>query len=190
MEVLRLGKKLSNKHAKLKVIGYACTSGSTVIGEEKVRELVQSVRPGVIVTNPLTAAKAAFRALRIRRLGFLTPYVAEVSKSMRQCFEDDSIKITSFGSFEQAEEATVARIAPNSILDAIVEIGQKGGSDGVFVACTNLQTANILAQAEERLGMPIISSTQALAWHMAYLAKRPIHPAKCGRLFDAPVQSS
>ena len=49
--------------AKLDVIGYACTSGTTVIGEDRVRELVRSVRPSVAVTNPLTAAKAAIRAL-------------------------------------------------------------------------------------------------------------------------------
>lgn len=173
--------------AKLSVIGYACTSGTTVIGEDRVRELVRSVRPGVAVTNPLTAAKAALRTLRIRRLGFLTPYVAEVSKAMRQRLKDDGVEITSFGSFEQGEEATVARISPTSILEAIVEVGQEGDCDGVFVACTNLQTVDILAHAEERLDKPVIASTQALAWHMACLAKQPIHLTERGCLFDARI---
>ena len=46
-------------------IGYACTSGATLIGEERVAELVGAHHPGVPCTNPLTAAVAAFRAFGV-----------------------------------------------------------------------------------------------------------------------------
>ena len=173
--------------ADLDVIAYACTSGTTVIGEEKVAELVQSTRPGVAVTNPLTAVKAALKALGVSRVGFLTPYAADVSQAMRRRLEDDGIEIVSFASFEQSEEALVARITPASILAAIVQAGQGDGCEAVFVACTNLQTVNILAAAEDRLGLPVIASTQALAWHMAQLAGRPLRIKDRGRLFETDL---
>lgn len=173
--------------ANLDVIAYACTSGSTIIGEDRVAQLVQSVRPGVMVTNPLSAVKAALKALGVRRVGFLTPYVADVSSAMRQRLEDDGVEIVSFASFEQSEEALVARIAPGSILAAIVQAGQVAGCEAVFVACTNLQTVDILAAAEDRLGLPVIASTQVLAWHMAQLAGKPLRVKDRGRLFEADL---
>ena len=43
-------------------IGYACTSGATIIGEERVAKILAGIHPGVPCTNPLTAAKAALKA--------------------------------------------------------------------------------------------------------------------------------
>ena len=69
--------------ATFSAIGYACTSGSTVIGPDRVRDLVRTVHPAAQVTNPLSAVMAACDALGVRRIGFLTPYVADVSAAMR-----------------------------------------------------------------------------------------------------------
>ena len=169
------------------VIAYACTSGATVIGEERVAEIVRHARPGVAVSNPLTAAKAALRALGVRRLGFVTPYVAEVSTAMRDNLAAAGFETVSFGSFEVAVEGIVARMTPASILEAIVEVGAAGDCDGVFAACTNLRAAGVIEQAEARLGKPVISSNQALAWHMLRLAGDAEPRPRRGRLFTLPL---
>jgi maleate isomerase len=169
------------------VIAYACTSGATVIGEERVAAAVRSVRPGVAVSNPLTAAKAALRALGARRIAFLTPYVAEVSAAMRDNFIADGCDIVAFGSFEVADDGIVATMTPESILQAAVELGG-GASDAVFIACTNLRAAGIIEEAERRLGKPVVSSNQALAWHMLRLAGLDAPRPGCGRLFDHALQ--
>jgi maleate isomerase len=99
-------------------IGYACTSGATVIGPENVVRAVRGARPGdgpeafttTPVTDPLTAVKAACRALEVTQLGFVTPYVPVVSSALRASLEEDGLEIVASGSFEQAEEHVVARI--------------------------------------------------------------------------------
>ena len=48
------------------VIGYACTSASTVIGEERVAALIDKARPGAAATNPATAAKTVMNKLDVR----------------------------------------------------------------------------------------------------------------------------
>ena len=58
-------------------IGYACTSGATLIGAERVAAAVGIAHPGVSCTDPITAALAAFRTLDVRSIGLLTPYNAE-----------------------------------------------------------------------------------------------------------------
>lgn len=171
------------------VIGYACTSGATIIGEAAVADAVRSVRPDVAVTNPLTAVKQACRALGVRKLGFVTPYVADVSAAMRAALEDDGLAITGFGSFERSEERVVARIAPQSSLQAILDVGQSQDCDAVFVSCTNLRVASVLAEAERRLAKPVISSNQALAWHMLRLAGVSDDRPGSGKLFGCGLLS-
>ena len=147
------------------VVGYACTSGATFIGSETVARKVCSAVRTENVTDPLKAVIAACGALRVRHLGFVTPYVMAVSGAMRAALEERGLEITAFGSFEQAEERTVARIDPHSVLDAALRVGS-AACDAVFVSCTNLRTVDIIATAEAQLGKPIITSNQALAWHM------------------------
>lgn len=147
-------------------IGYACTSGAAVIGEAKVADIIRHVRPGVAVSDPVTAVRDACRALGVKRLGFVTPYVAEVSAAIRAKLEVDGVSIAGFGSFEQSEEGVVARIKPASTMRAILAVAEMEPCDAVFVSCTNLRVANILEEAEALTGKPVISSNQALAWHM------------------------
>ena len=169
------------------VIAYACTSGATIIGEDEVAAIIHRRRPGVSVSNPLTAAKAALLALKIGRLGFVTPYVAEVSSAMRENLAADGFETVAFGSFEVAEDGVVARMTPASILSAIVAVGEEAACEGVFVACTNLRAAGIIEEAEARLGKPVVTSNQALAWHMLRLAGVDAALPGRGRLFTLPL---
>jgi len=70
------------------VIGYGCTSGATIIGPDRVAALIQGAQPQAQVTDPLSAILAACAHLGVRRLGFVTPYVADVSAAMRGKLED------------------------------------------------------------------------------------------------------
>lgn len=172
-------------------IGYACTSGATIIGPHNVVRAVRSARPDdgaasfatTPVTDPLTAVKAACAALGVTRLGFVTPYVAEVSSAMRADLERDGLEIVASGSFEQAEERVVARITPESILAAVLEVADAAPCEAVFVSCTNARTVDVIEPAEQRLGIPVLSSTQALAWHMLRLAGLEDRRSGYGQLF-------
>lgn len=147
-------------------VGYACTSGATVIGSERVASLVRAAARTRFVTDPLAAVISACRALQVRRLGFVTPYVESVSGAMRSALEAAGLEIASFGSFEEGEEARVARIDPASIHDAVVATDRAGSCEAVFVACTNLRTLDMIKGAEQAIGKPVITSNTALAWHM------------------------
>lgn len=159
------------KAANIGVVAYGCTSGTTVIGEEKVKAAIQAVLPGVSVTNPLTAVKARLRALGAKKIGLLTPYVPSVSEAMIRHFVADGFTISSSGSFFEVEEKKVTRISRESILAAMVEIGQ-AECDVVFASCTNLRTLGVDREAESRLGKPVISSNSSLAWHMTELQRQ------------------
>jgi len=179
--------------AALDVVGYACTSGATIIGPDHVAQSIRAARPAddpgsfarTRITDPLTAARAACRALGVRRLGFVSPYIASVSAALRTALEAEGLEIAAFGSFEQAEERAVARIAPASIRAAVLRVGRSASCDAVFVSCTNARTLGVIEETERELGVPVLSSNQVLAWHMLRLAGIDDGPAAAGALRGA-----
>lgn len=184
--------RLLPPHTPMDVVGYACTSGATILGPDNVARAIRESRPmesrgaftRAAVTDPLTAVKAACAHLGIKRLGFVTPYIASVSSAMRAALTESGLEIAAFGSFEQSEERLVARISLDSVHEAIVRVGQSARCEGVFASCTNLRTFEILEDVERELGMPVISSNQALAWHMLRLANVAASAPGAGRLMQ------
>jgi maleate isomerase len=169
-------------------IAFACTSGATILGEAAVEAAVHQVRPGVAVSNPLSAVKAACRSLGLSRIAFVSPYVAAVSQAMRDALSAAGIETAVFGSFEAADDRIVASISPASILEAVLKVGASPESDGVVVACTNLRAAGVVEEAEARLGKPVVTSNQALAWHMLRLSGSQEALPGRGRLFLEPLR--
>ena len=153
------------------VIAYCCTSGTTIIGENKVAAAIHSVFPDVKVTNPLSAVKAYLNHLGAKRIGLLTPYEPQVSQAMSDHLQAEGFEISSFGSFYEKEESKVTRISQQSILEAIEQIGTGDQCDAVFVSCTNLRTADLLQQTSEKISKPVVSSNSALAWHINELLR-------------------
>jgi maleate isomerase len=156
--------------AAFDAIGYACTSGTTLIGADKVSDLVTGHAKTKSVTNPLSASIAAFKALNVKSIAIVSPYIATVATPIQAAFVDAGFDVPATVSFGEKVEANVARIDPASIHAAALVIGKTDGVDAVFLSCTNLRTLNIIDDLEQRLGCPVVSSNQALAWHMAQLA--------------------
>ncbi|MGB1033545.1 MAG: maleate cis-trans isomerase family protein [Primorskyibacter sp.] len=171
----------------LAAIGYGCTSGATVIGEPRVAEIIGQHHPGVPATNPLTAAKAALKTMGVRRLGLVTPYRPDVTQAMQDRFEAAGLQITTVGSFYEDDDKVVGRITSHSVLQAVLSVGRSSAVDGVFVSCTSLRAASIIAQAEAALGKPVTASNHALAWHLLRLAGLPDAPDGFGQLFKHPL---
>ena len=176
--------KLLPSSLNFDVIGYGCTSASTVIGSEKVARAVQTILPNAKVTDPLAAIIAAGRALGAARLGFLTPYLPEVSAQMRQKLEDAGFAIAGFGSFEEMDDRVVARISETSISEAAKRVAKEDDCDAIVISCTNLRCLRVIPEVEEATGVPVISSNQALAWHMLRLAGVDSPMPQFGKLFS------
>jgi maleate isomerase len=170
--------------ARFHAVGYACTSGAAVIGPEVVADRVRQGCATAAVSDPVTALVAACRALGITRLGLLSPYVAEVSARLRDVLAQAGIATPVFGSFEESEEARVARIDGASVIAAARNLAAQGGVEGLFLSCTNLRTLDVIPEIETVTGLPVLSSNLVLGWHLARLSGRRL-PATAGRLAQA-----
>jgi len=151
------------------VVAYGCTSASTLIGEARVEQLVQSILPDIAVTNPLTALKAYLAANSISRIALLTPYVPGVSKAMLDDIEKSGIEVVQSATFNEPNDEQVARISGTSVMNAMLELGQNEQCEAVFGACTNLRSLKFLERVEQQMGKPALTSNSVLAWHIQQL---------------------
>ena len=151
-------------------IGYGCTSGATIIGEEKVAQAILAEHPSAKISNPLTACKAACAALKLNRIALLTPYTPPVTQALSDALNVSGIEVSRTGYFDIEDDFEVGRVDSSSIYNAIITLGEHKECEGVFVSCTSLRVANIILKAEKHLGKPVISSNQALAWHLLRLS--------------------
>ncbi|MEP3112434.1 Asp/Glu racemase [Nisaea sp.] len=154
----------------LSVVGYGCTSASTLLGEERVAELVRTAHPQSAVTNPLSGLKAAAAALGVKRLGLVSPYIRSVTDALENEMAESGCPFVEAVVFGEEEERAVARISLNSIIEAALSVAANASVDAVFASCTNLRAASVIQEVERRTGKPFLCSNQVLAWHMLRLA--------------------
>ena len=159
--------------AEFSAIGYGCTSGTAQIGPNQIADLVKAGTATQGVTEPVSALIAACNHLGIKRLAFLSPYIAEVSGRLRNVLADADVQTPVFGSFAEEVEEKVVRIDGPSIINAARDLCADAQVDGLFLSCTNLRTLDVVAPLEAELDIPVLSSNLVLGWHMAQLAGMP-----------------
>lgn len=163
-------------------VGYACTSGSTIIGQTEVAKRVRAGCTTKSVTTPVDALVAACQHLKAKRIAILSPYVASVSDALRALLKTQAIETTAFGSFNQSNEAAVVRIDTASIIKAATALCSGAEIDALFISCTNLRTLDAIPVIEKAIGKPVLTSNTVLAWHMLELAGMKPKPDRIGHL--------
>ncbi|MEL6216905.1 MAG: Asp/Glu racemase [Pseudomonadota bacterium] len=164
-------------------VGYLCTSAATEIGSERVAALINAAVPGAEITDPMRAALAACEHLSARRIGLVTPYVDAVTERIAARIEAAGIVVARASSFDVDQDSRVALIDAGAIGEAVATVAES--ADMVFVSCTALRTVKHIAGWEASCGLPVISSNQAVAWHMLRTGRLAPAPGQWGRLFGA-----
>ena len=161
---------------------YGCTSGTVANGAEKIEQLVQQSCPGVPVTNPVTAALAAFAHFGAQRISILTPYTEEVNLEMARYFEDHGIEVLNIAGLDYESDIEMTGIPPRDIADAAIGVCDDN-ADLLFISCTAIRSSMVIEQIEKRLGKPVVSSNQALVWHSLKLLDSNAAVTGYGSLF-------
>lgn len=143
---------------------YGCTSGTVANGADNIEKLIQQNNPGVPVTNPVTAALAAFDHFSAKRISILTPYTREVNDEMACFFSDNGIEVLNIAGFGYDSDLEMTGISPQAIAQAAESVCQED-ADLLFVSCTAIRTSLVIDQIEKTISKPVVSSNQALVWH-------------------------
>jgi maleate isomerase len=102
---------------------------------------------------------------------------------VRDYIESKGFTVPVFGSFNEENDAKVARISRRSLIDAIARVRQAADIDALFVSCTSVRLAECARDIEAATGLPVTSSNHAMAWHCLRLAGVTDERPEFGRLF-------
>lgn len=154
----------------LDVICYACTSGSLVIGEERVFEELRKGAPGAQRTSLITGVHRALAAIGAQRICVATPYLDEVNVREADYMARAGFEIVNIKGLGLEKDSDMVRVRPNVISDFAKSVDAKD-ADAVFISCGALRSIDIIDRLERELAKPVICSNQAMMWDMLRLAE-------------------
>ncbi|ABE35995.1 ectoine utilization protein EutA [Paraburkholderia xenovorans LB400] len=147
----------------LDVVMYSCTSASVMIGDAEIEQAIHAAKPQARVVTPTAAAAAALNALGARRISVLTPYTVETSQPMAEYFAAQGFIIDRFTCIGLTDDREMARISHDDIV-AFARAAMAEESDALFISCTAVRAAAVVARIEASIGKAVVSSNLATAW--------------------------
>jgi maleate isomerase len=134
-----------------------------VEGDERLRAAIEQ-RMGAPVTTSGEAALAALQAYKVRRIGLLSPYAAEMDEQTTGFFTGAGYEVVRYWRLERGSPASIAAVAERVIQTGIQEL-VAAGAEAVVQVGNNLVTARLADEAERWTGVPVIAINAALLWH-------------------------
>lgn len=153
----------------LDVVCHACTSGSLVIGEDRVFAELRRGAPGARPTSLITGVLRALRALDARRVVVATPYLDEINAREAAYIEQAGFEVLDIQGLNLERDSDMVRVAPEFIAEFAAGL-DRPDADALFVSCGALRTLDVVQRLEDRLGKPVVCSNQAMIWDCLRLA--------------------
>jgi maleate isomerase len=179
---LEQGTRLLVPGSRLDAIGFSCTSGTLAVGIEAVRSAIWRARPGIAVVTPIEAGGKGLKRLGARRISLLVPYLPRTADLVAGYFENEGFTINRRATFDLGGDPEMNRVSPGVLAKGARAVDDPA-SEAIFISCTGLRTAGIVAAIENGLGKPVVTSNQALAWDALRLAGVGDSLPGRGRLF-------
>ena len=167
----------------LDVVCYACTSGSLVIGEERVFAELNRGAPNAQATSLITGVIRALKQVGAHRIVVATPYLDEVNQREVDYLEQAGFEVISLCGLNLEKDSDMVRVAPDYIAEFALAQDHPD-ADAIFVSCGALRTLDVIGEIESSAGKPAICSNQAMIWDCLRLAGIEDRFAGYGRLLS------
>jgi maleate isomerase len=149
--------------ARPDVICYACTSGSIVIGEDRVRSEISRGAPWAKPTTLVTGVINALHRLDAHKIVVATPYLDEINTMEAVFLREKGFDVLDIQGLNVEDCEAMGRIKASYIRDFALDM-DRPDADAIFVSCGGIRTLDVLQEIEDTAGKPVICSNQAMMW--------------------------
>ena len=166
-------------------IAYGCTASSIVQGLAYDADLRAEIEQRY-KTPSTTAAHAivtAARALGMAAVSIVSPYTKEVDEAEHRYFAGAGLAVLGGACLGIADGFALAEPEPDVLFDLALR-GFDRRADGLIMTCLNTRSHAVIDRLEQRLGKPVVTSTQATLWHALRLAGIDDRIPGYGKLLD------
>lgn len=166
-----------------KVISYSCTSGSIVIGEQRVFDEIGKGAPWARPMTLVTGVVDALRELHVRKLVVGTPYLDEINTAEAEFLAAKGFDLLDIQGLNLETGIEFGRVTPEYWIKFAEDI-DRPEADAVFLSCGGIRALEVAAEIEERIGKPVITSNQAQMWSCLRRAGIEDKLSGFGRIFS------
>jgi maleate isomerase len=170
--------------AEVGVIVFHCTAVSTFaprLAAEICRRIEHAAGIPAFATSD--AILAAIAALKISKLSLLTPYVEAVHAREIAFLAAHGIAVVGGAHLGIDTNVEMATLPPSTLAEWVLAHPCQE-ADGYFLSCTAIRSAVVIAHLEESLGRPVLTSNQAMVWHLLRHSRIGIQVEGFGRLLS------
>ena len=153
----------------LDVISYSCTSGTFVIGEERVIAELRRLSPCPVATTMLSACVAALDALGARRIVLGTAYTPDLTALEVDFLVSKGFEVVRADGLSLANDEEMNLVTPSWLARFARELDSPD-ADALFLSCGALRVLPVIEEIEAAIAKPVVFSNQANFWHCLRLA--------------------
>lgn len=152
--------------AEVDVIAFGCTSCTYFVDPAPIRATMarETGAPSVLTAD---AVVDALRHLGLKRIGLTGPRTEFVTRREVQFLLDNGFEVPAWKCLgmgaTDASRRSIGRVPPDEVRTLARAVAETG-VDSIFVSCTQLPTATLIAELEDTLGIPVVTSNQATLW--------------------------
>ena len=128
-------------------------------------------RTGVPATSTSLAFDALFRAMGLRRIAVVTPYLPEIQTRIIENFAARSITVVAEAHLSDKGNHSFASCGPDVVAGLVRRVAH-AGPEAIAIICINFRGAGVADALEAELSMPVFDSvavTAAYAMHVTGL---------------------
>lgn len=150
--------------ARPDVIVFGCTSAGALRGNDYDTELCARISEiaGCPAISTIASVRAAIAASGASRVGVFTPYIDLLNQRIAASIEADGVNVVRIAGMGITENFAIAEVTTEQIVDFAVDSLSGAEIDLAFASCTNYGAVAALPALRQRLGVPVISSNQAV----------------------------
>lgn len=147
------------------VVIYGCTSAGFMAGPQGDTEAVESLSGlvGAPVVSTAVAMGAALRWCGLARVDLVSPYLDWKNEILISFLAAAGVAVAGCSSFGAKNPQELGTITSDMVLQRCLDVARPD-SPGMFIACVQLPTIDVLPILATRLQRPVWSAVQSAAW--------------------------
>ncbi|MCE8509037.1 arylmalonate decarboxylase [Ruegeria pomeroyi] len=167
------------------VISYSCTSGSIVIGEDRVMAEIARGAPWARPMCLVQGVLDALDALNARRIVVGTPYLDEVNTAEAEYLLAKGFEVLDIQGLNLSTGTQMGQVTPQFWKEFALAI-DRPEADAIFLSCGGIRALEVVEEIEQAAGKPVITSNQAQFWSCLRRAGITDQLTGFGRIFQNP----
>lgn len=168
--------------AEVDLIAFNCTAASMLLGPDQVNQRIHDAT-GIPSVTTIEAVTQAMHHLGAARIALLDPYPDEVEEAEVSHLEATGFRVVTRGGPACATPVEQGSIPPDEWRRIASEV-DASNVDLVLFSCAGAQLASSIETIERTLGIPVVTSNQALLWKVLRTLDLPIHCPGYGQLLN------